>query len=105
MERLQRLVEEPVQVEHVGAASGQERSDDGQRRVAALNLAPLQVDEYGRALRRILRLAGKLADEAGNSVPDGHAFTVSRRTAGGSPESVQQRPGLLLIYSSSDHRC
>ena len=55
MERLQRLVEQPVQVEHVRAAPGEERSDDAQRRVAALHLAPLEIDEDGRALRRVLR--------------------------------------------------
>ncbi len=73
MQRLQGLVEQPVQVEHVGAPSRQERADHGQRRVAALHLAPLEVDEHRRALRRVLRGLRQLGHEARDAVPNRHS--------------------------------
>jgi hypothetical protein len=72
MEGLQRLVEEPVQVEHVRAAPRQERSHDSQRRVAALHLAPLEIDEHGRALRRVLGCLRQLGHEPRDAISNSH---------------------------------
>ena len=47
-------------------------ADDAQRGVAALDLAPLEVHEQRRPLRRILRRLRQLSHQPGNPVADGH---------------------------------
>ena len=71
MERMKGFVEQPVQVEHVGATPGEQRLDHPDRRIAAHDFAPLEVDEDCRPLRRILRLLRQLGRQRGDAVADG----------------------------------
>ncbi len=72
MERLERLVEQAIEVEHVRAASSEERFRDPQRRVGARHLASFEVDEDGGALGRELRLLRHFGQELRYAVANGH---------------------------------
>ena len=52
---VQRLVQQPIKVEHVGAAPGEQRLRDPEGRIRAHDLALLEVDEDSGALRGELR--------------------------------------------------
>ena len=74
MQRVQGLVEQPVQVEHVRAAPREQRPDDRKGRVSASHLPALEVDEDGRPLRRVLRRLGQFRHEPRHAIAHGHGM-------------------------------
>ncbi len=74
---MQRLVQQPVQVEHVRATAGEQPAHDPHRRISPAHLATLEINQQRRSLRRILRLPGKLRKEPRDAVADCHGLIVA----------------------------
>src|SRR5215471_12735675 len=91
MERLQRLVEQSMEVVHVRAAAGKQRAHDRQRRIAALHLAALEIHEHRRALRRILRILRQLSQQPANSIAYSHCCYLTAPAEGGGRRAVSER--------------
>src|SRR5687768_3134805 len=90
MERLEGLVQQAVQVEHVRAPPGEERACDANRRVAAGHLSTLEVDEDGSALCRILRLLRQLGHEPGDAIAGVHRFSWCHEYGPPTPRTTQR---------------
>ena len=72
MQREERLVEQPVQVEHVGAPSREQVVHDTQGCEAAQDLTLLEVHEDGGALGGILRLLRQFGHQPCHALPNAH---------------------------------
>ena len=80
MQRLERLIQEPIQIEHVRPAPGEKGTGDAQRRVGARDLAPFEIDEQRRSLRGELRLLGQLLKELCHARVNRHRSHGTTRT-------------------------
>jgi hypothetical protein len=72
MQRIQRFVEEAVQVEHVGAAPREERLQNVARGIARLHAASFQIDKQRAPLCGILRVARQFRDKSRDAIADTH---------------------------------
>jgi hypothetical protein len=72
IERIECFVNQPIQVEHVRAAPGENRPNHRQWGIAALHLAALEIDEERHALGRVLRHPRELGDEPRDAGAEGH---------------------------------
>ena len=72
MERLQSLIEQIVEEEHVDAATAEERLHDTARHPGPADFAALEIDEDRLSLRGELRLGGEPRDQAVDARSDRH---------------------------------
>ena len=76
IDRLERLIEQVVQQEHVHAASAEERGHDAVRNPGAADFLTLQVDEDRLALRRELLLGSEPWEKRVDARSNGHSGLV-----------------------------
>ena len=84
MDRLERLIKQVVEQEHVHAAPAEEGLDNAEGDVGAPHFLMLEVDEDRLALRRKLRLGSEPPEERIDTRVDGHEGQSLEQGRGGS---------------------